>query len=96
VQCGLGLPDPAQKEFLGKAGRLLLSGLPKSQCLFGQTFLEGLFVLDAAALLRHGATPFGSRLLFELGGRQNTVLVLLCLSVRIVVFRRLPKSSSVI
>jgi hypothetical protein len=71
VQCGLGLPDPAQKELLGQAGRLLLSGLPKSQCLFGQTFLEGLFVLDAAALLRHGATPFGSRLLFELGGRQK-------------------------
>jgi hypothetical protein len=50
----LGLPGSAQKEFLGMAAwRQLLGSFSKSQSLFGQAFLKGLFVLDAASLLRH-------------------------------------------
>lgn len=46
------------------ASRQFLSGLFKSQGLFGKTFLERLFAADATSLLRHDAAPF----LFEEGG----------------------------
>jgi hypothetical protein len=71
VRGSLRLPGSPQEQFLGGARGKCGSRFPKALSLFCQAFLKGLFVLDAAALLRHGATPFGSRLLFELGGRQK-------------------------
>jgi hypothetical protein len=53
----LCLPGPPEQQLTGHAWRSFFGGLPEPLRFLGQTILEGLGLLETAALLRHRAAP---------------------------------------